>query len=112
MARQALRVVPCAVNLPSTQTDATFIDILKTKMYLKISVLTAQKTRCVSVTKTNQSTQYREIIAVYFYTHAKHINTPAERRVCYGQASQGISYLQENKITKVELVTSYIEASF
>jgi len=32
------------MNFYSTQTDAIFIDILKTKIYLKISDRTAQKT--------------------------------------------------------------------
>jgi hypothetical protein len=88
MARSALRVVPYAMNFYSTHTDATFIDNLKTKTYLKISVPSSQKTHSVSVTKTQQSTLYREIIAVCFDIRAKHINTPAERRVRYNQASK------------------------
>jgi hypothetical protein len=61
--------------------DAAFIDNLKRRMYLNISIRAAQKTHQVSVTETNHSTLYREIIAVCFDIHAKHINTPAERRV-------------------------------
>jgi len=34
---------------------------------------------------------YKEIIAVCFGIHAKHIKTPAGRRVCYCQASKQAS---------------------
>jgi hypothetical protein len=49
------------------------------KILFKISIRTAQKTYCVSITNTKQLTLFRDIIAVYCDNCTKHINTRDEQ---------------------------------